>query len=509
MTDTTGSPQRAASDWLAASALWQLAGRRPTIEDVARVAGVSRSTVSRVLNGGLHVRSEAVSRVNTAIGVLGYSVNQAARDLATGRAGSVTLVISGPGEFAGIARVGGSAPTYVGDGSAATKHWPGAAPPGRPGLIVYGVSAGPATRIEDHIAMTATTGSPQRAASGRLAVSESRPLGARRPTIEDVARMAGVSRSTVSRVLNGGLHVRPEAISRVTNAVGALGYSVNQAARNLASGRTGSVAFVISEQGEHLFGDPNFGVLVRTFSRELRSRGQHLLVTTAQDYGEESFLGDYLTAGHVDGVLFSLPRDGEALLDRVASSGPPLVVMGEPLGYEEELSWVAIDDAAAAFEGVSYLLGQGRSVIGTITGPVDTSSGRGRLEGYRRAVGRDSPQSLVAFGDWSPASGRAGAQQLLERHPEMDGLFVASDLMALDAMAVLKASGRRVPRDVAVVGFDDSTAAVRADPPLTTVHLPFEQSATEAVRILSELIAESRPPQHVILQTRMIQRDSA
>jgi DNA-binding LacI/PurR family transcriptional regulator len=477
------------------------------MEDVARVAGVSRSTVSRVLNGGLHVRPEVVSRVNTAVAAFGYCVNQAARDLAMGRAPSLTPVTSGPDELACTA---GSAPS---DGGAATTLWPGktaTAPPSRPGLIVYGVSAGPATRIEDHIAMTATTGSPERATtSGRLAVSESRQLTARRPTIEDVARMAGVSRSTVSRVLNGGVHVRPEAISRVTNAVGALGYSVNQAARNLASGRTGSVAFVISEQSEHLFGDPNFGVLVRTFSRELRSRGQHLLVTTAQDYGEESFLGDYLTAGHVDGVLFSLPRDGEALLDRVASSGPPLVVMGEPLGYEEKLSWVAIDDAAAAFEGVSYLLGQGRSVIGTITGPVDTSSGRGRLEGYRRAVGRDSPQSLIAFGDWSPASGRAGAQQLLERHPEMDGLFVASDLMALDAMAVLKASGRLVPRDVAVVGFDDSTAAVRADPPLTTVHLPFEQSATEAVRILSELIVEPRPAQHVVLQTRMVRRDSA
>ncbi|MGH9106725.1 MAG: LacI family DNA-binding transcriptional regulator, partial [Acidimicrobiales bacterium] len=103
----------------------------------------------------------------------------------------------------------------------------------------------------------------------------------KRPTIEDVARLAGVSRGTVSRVLNGGRHVRPEAVSKVNDAVGTLGYSVNQAARNLASGRTGSVAFVISERHEHAFGDPNFGVFVRVFSRELRGRGQHLLVTTA------------------------------------------------------------------------------------------------------------------------------------------------------------------------------------------------------------------------------------
>jgi DNA-binding LacI/PurR family transcriptional regulator len=335
----------------------------------------------------------------------------------------------------------------------------------------------------------------------------------RRPTIEDVARAAGVSRSTVSRVLNGGVHVTPEVISKVNLAVGTLGYSVNQAARNLASGRTGSVAFVVSEQHEHLFSDPNFGVFVRVFTKELRSHGQHLLVTTAQDYGEETFLGDYLTAGHVDGALFALPHEGEALLHRLARSGLPLVVLGRPLGYEDELSWVAVDEEAAAIEAVSYLLGLGRSRIGTITGPVNTSSGRSRLEGYRRAVeavGGGAGASLVAAGDWSPASGRLAARQLLDQHPDLDGLFVASDLMAAEAMATLRESGRRVPQDVAVVGFDDSDAAVMADPPLTTIHQPFEESAGEAIRILNELIAGLHTePQHVLMPTNLIRRASA
>jgi DNA-binding LacI/PurR family transcriptional regulator len=332
----------------------------------------------------------------------------------------------------------------------------------------------------------------------------------RRPTIEDVARAAGVSRSTVSRVLNGGLHVRAEAISRVNTAMGTLGYSVNHAARNLASGRTGSVAFVVSAQQEHLFGDPNFGVLIRILSRELRSRGQHLLVTTAEDYGEEEFLADYLTAGHVDGALFALPREGETLLATVARSGLPLVVHGEPLGLEEELSWVAVDEEAAAIEAVSYLFDQGRSRIGTITGPLNTSSGRRRLEGYRRAVGPQSPPSLVVLGDWSPMSGRLGARQLLDLHPELDGLFVASDLMAVEALAVLAESGRRVPADVAVVGFDDSAAAVLANPPLTTIHQSFEESAAQAVRMLNEQIAgTSSGPQHVVMPTRLVRRESA
>jgi len=359
--------------------------------------------------------------------------------------------------------------------------------------------------------MAARTGPSELAdRSDQPDASDAQHHAARRPTIEDVARAAGVSRSTVSRVLNGGLHVRPEAMSKVNRAMGALGYSVNQAARNLAAGRTGSVAFVISEQSEHLFSDPNFGAFVRIFSRELRSRGQHLLVTTAEDFVEETFLADYLTAGHVDGALFALPREGETMLSRLARSGLPVVVQGQPLGLEHELSWVAVDDEAAAFEAVGYLLDQGRSRIGTITGPLNTSSGRQRLEGYLRAVGAASPRGLVAIGDWSSTSGRLGAQQLLDRDPELDGLFVASDLMALEAMGVLKGSGRRIPADVAVVGFDDSTAAVRADPPLTTIRQPFEQSAAEAVRILNELIAgPGSGPQHVMMPTTLVRRSSA
>jgi DNA-binding LacI/PurR family transcriptional regulator len=359
--------------------------------------------------------------------------------------------------------------------------------------------------------MAAISERPELAGDGdRPDGGDARFPAARRPTIEDVARMAGVSRSTVSRVLNGGRHVRPEAISKVDRAVGVLGYSVNQAARNLASGRTGSVAFVISEQSEHLFSDPNFGAIVRTFSRELRRRDQHLLVTTAQDYGEETFLGDYLTAGHVDGALFALPREGERLLDRLARGSLPVVVLGRPLGYEQVLSWVAIDDEAAAFAAVTLLLDQGRSRIGTITGPLNTSSGRHRLQGYRRAIGTSHRQDLVTEGDWSPASGRAAALRLLAGDPQMDGLFVASDLMAREAMAVLKESGRRIPEDVAVVGFDDSAAAVQADPPLTTIHQSFELSAAEAVRILSELIATpGSSPQHVLMPTRLVRRKSA
>lgn len=330
-----------------------------------------------------------------------------------------------------------------------------------------------------------------------------------RPTIEDVAELAGVSRGTVSRVLNGGRHVRPAVMASVNSAIETLGYSVNQAARNLAAGRTGSVAFVISEGQERLFEDPNFGMFVKVFTRELRLQGRHLLVTAAGDHEEEAFLGNYLSAGHVDGALLALPRLGEPMLAQLANSHLPLVVMGRPLGFESALSWVAIDDEAGAHEMVTYLLSQGRSRIATVTGPLNTSSGRDRSEGYRKAVGEAFRASLSAEGDWSILSGRLSAARILDDNPDIDAVFAASDLMALGVIAALRQAGRRVPEDVAVAGFDDSAAATMAEPPLTTVGNPLEESAIEAVHILDDLMSGRSGPRQVILPTALVLRESA
>ena len=175
-------------------------------------------------------------------------------------------------------------------------------------------------------------------AGGKLNSAQRGARPRRRPTIEDVARLAGVSRGTVSRVINGGRSVRPPVLDAVNAAIDALGYSVNQAARNLARGRTGSIAFVISDCEESLFEDPNFGLFARVFSRQLRTTGRHLLITTAQGEQEENFLGDYLTLGHVDGALLALTHEEEPLLGRLLSHRLPLVVLGKPLGFEDAFS---------------------------------------------------------------------------------------------------------------------------------------------------------------------------
>src|SRR5579859_7057290 len=332
----------------------------------------------------------------------------------------------------------------------------------------------------------------------------------RRPTIDDVARLAGVGRGTVSRVINGGHNVRPAVQEAVNAAIDALGYSVNQSARALARGRTGSIAFVISERGDRLFEDPNFGLFARTFSRQLRQSGRHLLITTVEDEEEENSLGDYLAVGHVDGALLGLTHDQEPLLQRLQASRLPFVVLGKPLGFENALSWVAIDDEKAAFTVVSYLAGKVDGAIGTVTGPLHTSSGRERLDGCRLALGDRFRPDLVASGDWSLRSGREGTELLLRRQPGLRGLFVASDLMAVGAIGALRAAGRRVPEDVAVVGFDDSAAATMVDPALTTMRNPIEQTALEALRILDERIAgDADAPARLVLSSELVKRSSA
>jgi len=331
----------------------------------------------------------------------------------------------------------------------------------------------------------------------------------RRPTIEDVARLAGVSRGTVSRAINGGRNVRPAVLDKVNAAIDALGYSVNQAARNLAQGRTGSIAFVISDREESLFEDPNFGLFARVFSRELRKTGRHLLITTAQGEQEENLLGDYLTLGHVDGALLALTHEEEPLLGRLLPYRLPLVVLGKPLGFEDAFSWVAIDDEKAACTVARYLAGRVDGPVGTVTGPLHTSSGRERLDGCKRALGGRFRPDLVATGDWSLRSGHLGAERLLAREPGLRGLFVASDLMAVGAIGALRKAGRRVPEDVAVVGFDNSAAATMVEPALTTMRNPIEQTALEALRILDGQIAgRARRPVHVLLSSELVERGS-
>ncbi|KAB1988904.1 LacI family DNA-binding transcriptional regulator [Streptomyces triticiradicis] len=331
------------------------------------------------------------------------------------------------------------------------------------------------------------------------------------PTIHDVAREAGVSRGTVSRVLNGGHYVSPAAQEAVNAAIRRTGYVVNRHARSLITGRSDSVGFLLTEPQERFFEDPNFNVLLRGCTQALAAHDVPLLLMLAGTEDERRRITRYITAGHVDGVLLVSSHSGDPVAEELREAGVPLVACGKPIGLGSKVSYVAADDRDGARDMVTHLLSLGRRRIGMVTGPLDTPGGVERLAGYREVLaeaGVEADDRLVTSGDYSRASGEAGAERLLDRAPDMDAVFVASDLMAQGVLTALRKAGRRVPEDVAVGGFDDSPAATAATPALTTIRQPWDRISSEMVRVLLAQIG-GEDPAAVILPTELVRRESA
>ncbi|MFI8324176.1 LacI family DNA-binding transcriptional regulator [Streptomyces sp. NPDC085529] len=336
--------------------------------------------------------------------------------------------------------------------------------------------------------------------------------GRRRPaTIHDVAREAGVSRGTVSRVLNGGHYVSPAAKAAVDAAIRRTGYVVNRHARSLITGKSDSVAFLLTEPQERFFEDPNFNVLLRACTQALADRDIPLILMIAGTEDERRRNLRYIEAGHVDGVLLVSSHSGDPVVARLHEAGVPVVACGKPLGQTTRIGYVAADDRDGAREMVRHLYATGRRRIATVTGPLDTPGGVERLAGYREtlaACGLTVDEDLIVTGDYSRASGAEAARTLLERAPDTDAVFVASDLMAQGVLDTLARAGKRVPEDIAVGGFDDSPAALDSQPPLTTIRQPWDRISAEMVRTLLARIA-GEDPATVILPTELVVRASA
>jgi DNA-binding LacI/PurR family transcriptional regulator len=330
----------------------------------------------------------------------------------------------------------------------------------------------------------------------------------KRPTIRDVAAAAGVSRGTVSRVINGGHWVSPEALTAVNEAIRATGYAANQHARSLATGRSNSVAFLLTEPQHLLFEDPNFSILLRGAAEALAKREMPLLLMVAGTPEERARITAYVTAGHVDGVLLISSHQGNPMVSALLRAGVPTIACGIPLGFEGKVGYVAADDAGGARTMTRYLLDLGRTRVATITGPLDTPGGMLRLDGYRAELGERFDETLVAHGDYSRDSGDRAMRELLARRPDLDAVFVASDLMASGALVALREGGRRVPDDVAVGGFDDNGLAANVHPALTTMRQPFERISAEMVRLLLEVI-DGQEPAAITVPTSLVLRDSA
>jgi DNA-binding LacI/PurR family transcriptional regulator len=331
-------------------------------------------------------------------------------------------------------------------------------------------------------------------------------------TLEQVARVAGVSRATVSRVVNGNPKVGPDVRRSVERAVDRLGYVPNPAARSLVTRKSQSIALVIAEPAGRVFEDPFFPRLLHGIGAALSSRELQLVLLMPQSPHEERRAERYLTAGHVDGALLVSLHGNDPLPKAVAGRGIPVVVGGRPpLGTE--VSYVDVDNVQGARSAVEHLIATGRRNVATIAGPADMSAGIDRLAGYHQALdaaGRQRDGGLETTGDFSQTGGAEAMRRILAARPDVDAVFAASDLMAAGAIQVLRAAGRRVPEDVAVVGFDDSSIARTTDPLLTSVRQPIEEMGREMVRLLLEHTAvPGSVPRKVILATQLMRRRSS
>ncbi|MEU7701101.1 LacI family DNA-binding transcriptional regulator [Streptomyces sp. NPDC015492] len=335
-----------------------------------------------------------------------------------------------------------------------------------------------------------------------------------RPTLEEVAARAGVGRGTVSRVINGSPRVSAQAKAAVERAVAELGYVPNRAARALAGSRTDAVALVIPETEARLFAEPYFLDIIRGVSSELADADKQLLLTLIRSEQERQRFEQYLAAQRVDGVLLVSVHAADPLPDQVRALGLPAVLNGRRT-EDEPVAFVDSDNTGAGRAAVAHLAGRGRRAIATITGPLDMYVARCRLDGYREGLaeaGLDAGEELVATGDFTEEGGRQAMRLLLERRPDLDAVFAASDVMAAGARGVLREAGRRVPEDVALVGVDDSAVARHMDPPLTSVRQPIEEMGRTMARLLLQEIAEPGEPAEQprrMLPTELVVRASS
>ncbi|GAA3195878.1 LacI family DNA-binding transcriptional regulator [Actinocorallia longicatena] len=326
-----------------------------------------------------------------------------------------------------------------------------------------------------------------------------------KPTLESVAARAGVGRGTVSRVINGSPKVSPQAREAVLLAIDELGYVPNRAARMLVTRRTDTVALVVSESEERVWGEPFFAGIIRGISAGLSETGLQLLLAMAQSPADHDRLERYLTGQHVDGALLVSLHGDDPLPGHLEDRGLPIVMVGSAPGYTP-VAYVDADNRGGARLAVQHLADRGRRRIATITGPQDMQVGVDRLEGYRDV--NPGPE-LIAHGDFSEDSGEHAMRDLLAKDPGLDAVYAASDPMAIGAMRVLREAGRRIPEDVAVVGFDDSPTARHTDPPLTSVHQPVEAMGRAMSELLIARIQEIEFFSPRILDTHLVVRGSS
>ncbi len=328
-------------------------------------------------------------------------------------------------------------------------------------------------------------------------------------TLEDIGRLAGVSRSTVSRVINDQGSVSEDVRVRVREVIRSTGFSPNAAARSLVSNKSGVIGLVIPSRVRDLFEDPYFAKVIQGVSAASNNAGTTLSLFLFQTEAEEEHLYPrVVTSGLVDGVILTATRMGDPLLSRLASGSLPFVLIGRP--ETDGLNYVDVDNYDGARQAATHLCELGRRRIGLLGAPTSTTAGLDRLSGFVDGLatcGVTLDPVLRADGDFSEESGYTAMQRLIPHLP--DAVFAGSDTMAMGALRALRESGLKVPHDVALVGFDGSTAAETSIPPLTTIRQPVDATARRAVEILNSLITgDVSGPISETLSVELVVRES-
>lgn len=328
-------------------------------------------------------------------------------------------------------------------------------------------------------------------------------------TIEDVAKLAGVSRSTVSRVLTGSPKVSPAARQAVERAIAETGFRLNAHARSLASGRSDAIAVLLTQPTEELFDDPTIRGLFRGVNEGLGDREEALLVLLAGSPREQRRAVRFLDKKRIDGVVHLTPHRSDPVLPVVLATQLPMVVCGNLPGVDlgPQIRTVTITDREGAADAVRYLQRCGAQRIAIIAGPDDAPGSIERVMGYQDVVGSAFDPALVVHGDYTLPSGRDAMRWLLDSGAEFDAVFCASDRMAAGVYQVAQERGLSIPDDLQVVGFDGHPLGLELTPPLTTVAQPIEYIGRQTVEMLNEMI-NGGDPGHRVFPTELVVRAS-
>lgn len=328
-------------------------------------------------------------------------------------------------------------------------------------------------------------------------------------TLEDVARMSGVSRSTVSRVINGDPNVSEETRKRVMEVVDRLNFQPNLAARGLASGITRVLGLVIPRGVSAIFTDPFFALLIQGVTSACNSLDYSVMLWLAEPEYERRTVRQILYNGLVDGVIMASMLMNDSIIEALSEKHLPFLLVGRH-PENHQINYVDVDNRNAAREAVLYLAGTGCRRIATVTGPQNMVSGLDRHQGYRDALaelGWKYDPALVVQADFTDEGAYQAAQQLLAQRP--DAIFFHSDPMAQGGLRAIHEAGLEAPGDISVIGFDDLPDSARYNPPLTTVHQPTQRIGVVSAEMLIDIIQHpDTQPRRILLPTELVLRST-